>query len=49
MTSLLRQRTPRLHPVILDPVPPETGARIRRALWVTYAVLGYVVVGWALR
>jgi rhomboid protease GluP len=39
----------RLHPVVLDPIPPVTGARIRGALWVAYTVLGYVVVGWAIR
>ena len=39
----------RLHPLVLDPVPPETRVRIRRALWVSYAVLGYVVAGWVVR
>ncbi|MBI1735218.1 MAG: rhomboid family intramembrane serine protease [Candidatus Rokubacteria bacterium] len=39
----------RLHPVVLDPVPPDTAARITRTLWVAAAVLGYVVVGWVIR
>ena len=39
----------RLHPVVLDPVPPETAARIRRATWLAFAVLVYVALGWGVR
>ena len=35
-----------LHPVVLDPMPPETARTARLWLWLVYAVLGYTVVAW---
>jgi rhomboid protease GluP len=35
-----------LHPVVLDPMLPETARTARRWLWLVYAVLGYTVVAW---
>jgi rhomboid protease GluP len=39
----------RLHPVVLDPMPPEIAGGVRRALWVSAAILVYGIVGWAFR
>ena len=44
LTGALIART--LHPVILDPMPPETARTVRLWLWLVYAVLGYTVVAW---
>ena len=38
-----------LHPIVLEPVPPDTQWRIDRALWVALVALGYVLVGWVIR
>jgi len=39
----------RLHPVVLEPMPPATAARVRRRVWVVGALLAYTAVGWLLR
>jgi rhomboid protease GluP len=36
----------RLHPVALEPPPPEVKARMRRQAWVTAAVLAAATLGW---
>ena len=38
----------RLHPVVLDPMPPEREQMVRRWLWVglVCALLGYTVIAW---
>ena len=33
-----------LHPVVLDPIPPQTAARVRRRLWLVAALLAYTVL-----
>ncbi|MBI4637072.1 MAG: rhomboid family intramembrane serine protease [Candidatus Rokubacteria bacterium] len=38
----------RLHPVVLDPMPPTTAARVRLWLWLVGALLVYTAVGWTL-
>lgn len=39
----------RLHPVVLDPMPPEPAARVRRRLWLVGAILAYTIFGWLFR
>jgi rhomboid protease GluP len=39
----------RLHPVVIDPMPPETAERVRRLVWMAVAVLVYAVFGWIFR
>jgi rhomboid protease GluP len=39
----------RLHPVVLEAPPDDTRARIRRAGWLTLAILGAAVLGWLFR
>lgn len=39
----------RLHPVVLEPMPPEHAARLRRHLWIVGALLAYTAAGWLLR
>jgi rhomboid protease GluP len=39
----------RLHPVVLEPLPAARAARVRRWLWVVWALLAYTVVGWIFR
>lgn len=39
----------RLHPVVLDPMPPGRSQAVRRWLWVVVGVLGYTVIAWLLR
>jgi rhomboid protease GluP len=39
----------RLHPVVLDPMPPEIRERVRRAVWAAAAILVYGIAGWAIR
>jgi len=36
----------RLHPVVLEPMPPEQAARVRRGLWLLAGLLAYTAVGW---
>jgi rhomboid protease GluP len=36
----------RLHPVVLEPMPPEQATRLRRWRWLTAAMLGYTALGW---
>jgi rhomboid protease GluP len=36
----------RLHPVVLDPMPPERARLVQRWLWIISAWLGYTVVAW---
>jgi rhomboid protease GluP len=38
-----------LHPVVLEPMPPERAARVRRGLWALWILLAYTGVGWAMR
>jgi rhomboid protease GluP len=35
-----------LHPVVLEPLPPERARTTRLWLWLVYAVLGYTLVAW---
>jgi rhomboid protease GluP len=39
----------RLHPVVLDPMPPERARATRRWLWVVWALLGYTAIAWVRR
>lgn len=39
----------RLHPIVLDPLPPERASAVRRWLGVVCAILGYTVIAWILR
>src|SRR5712692_2554427 len=36
----------RLQPVVLSPLTPEQGARVRRGLWLGAALMAYAVWGW---
>ncbi len=36
----------RLHPVVIDPLTPEQAAHVRRAVWLTAAVLAYALIAW---
>jgi rhomboid protease GluP len=38
-----------LHPVVLEPMPPEHAARVRRWLWAVWALLAYTAAGWLFR
>lgn len=39
----------RLHPVVLEPMPPEGEVSVRRRLWAVWALLAYTCVGWFVR
>ncbi len=39
----------RLHPVVLEPMPPDAAARVRRWLTATVVALGVAVVAWLAR
>jgi rhomboid protease GluP len=39
----------RLHPVVLDPMPPERARTVQRWLWVVYGLLAYTALAWAMR
>jgi rhomboid protease GluP len=39
----------RLHPVVVDPMPPERARTVRRWLWVVWGVLAYTALAWAMR
>jgi rhomboid protease GluP len=39
----------RLHPVVLEPMPPERTRVARRWLWVVWGLLGYTAVAWITR
>ena len=41
--------TRRLHPVVLDPMPPEHAERVRRWLWVLGVIVALSVVRWLTR
>jgi rhomboid protease GluP len=36
----------RLHPVVLEPLPPDHAARLRRWRWIIAALLAYTAFGW---
>jgi rhomboid protease GluP len=36
----------RLHPVVLEPMPPAQAARVRRWPWIAAVVLAYAAFGW---
>jgi len=38
-----------LHPVVLEPMPPERAAWVRRWLWAVWALLAYTAAGWRFR
>jgi hypothetical protein len=38
-----------LHPAVLEPMPPEHAATVRKTLWFCGAVLAYAAVGWVAR
>ncbi len=39
----------RLHPVVIEPPPPDVQARIRREGWFTALVLAAAALGWLFR
>lgn len=39
----------RLHPVVLEPMPPAAAARVRRRLWIVAVLLAYTAAGWLIR
>jgi rhomboid protease GluP len=39
----------RLHPVVLDPMPPDRARTVQRWLWVVYGLLAYTALAWAMR
>ena len=39
----------RLHPVVLEPMPPERERVLRRWLWIVWLVLAYTAAGWLVR
>jgi rhomboid protease GluP len=38
-----------LHPVVLDPMPPERTRAVQRWLWVVWGLLAYTVLAWVMR